>query len=135
MRAISLLSLEAGASSFWCFARCALRIRVKKSATGSVRFIVFLSSPVRSCTQENLRECLRPPRLSSQPIMFLPVRFGSEPQHSGCGAGQRSCVRTPHRVKNARRGPRLPARLHNARDLTLERQTTEAQTADAELAQ
>src|SRR5580698_1970759 len=29
----------------------------------------------------------------------------------------------------------LPARLHNARDLALERQTTEAQTADAELAQ
>ena len=30
---------------------------------------------------------------------------------------------------------RLPAGLHNTRDLALERETTEAQTADAELAQ
>src|SRR6185312_3016369 len=60
MRAISLFSLEAGTSSFWWRARIELRIRVRKSATGSVRFIHSPSSPVRSRVSlvENQRGCL-----------------------------------------------------------------------------
>src|SRR5579883_2996401 len=56
MRAISVFSLEAGTSSFWWRARIALRRRVRKSATGSVKLIVSPSSPVRSGFPENLRE-------------------------------------------------------------------------------
>jgi hypothetical protein len=82
-----------------------LRMRVRKSATGSVRFIVFLSSPVRSGRQENLRECLW---RQSADLVFLP--------------------RTLAAVD-------LPAGLYNSRNLTLKRQPTEAQTADAKLAQ
>src|SRR5262250_3754573 len=36
MRAISLLSFEAGTSTRWCFAAAALRMLVRKSAMGSV---------------------------------------------------------------------------------------------------
>src|SRR5690242_14484769 len=36
MRAISVLSLDAGTSTRWCLAAVALRMRVKKSAMGSV---------------------------------------------------------------------------------------------------
>src|SRR5580693_9055258 len=36
MRAISVLSFETGTSTRWCFAVAALRMRVKKSAMGSV---------------------------------------------------------------------------------------------------
>src|SRR5271170_6918703 len=42
MRAISVFSLEAGISTFWCRAIIALRIRVSMSATGSVNLIVLL---------------------------------------------------------------------------------------------
>src|SRR5579859_4258492 len=48
MRAISLLSFEAGTSTRWCFAAAALRMLVKKSAMGSVCIIYFaLSLPAR----------------------------------------------------------------------------------------
>src|SRR5580692_11237545 len=60
MRAISLFSLEAGTSSFWWRARMELRMRVRKSATGSVRFIHSPSFPVRSASghnSENQRKC------------------------------------------------------------------------------
>src|SRR5579859_1240620 len=40
MRAISSFSFEAGTSTFCCRAPMALRTRVRKSATGSVRLIV-----------------------------------------------------------------------------------------------
>src|SRR5580704_8486908 len=61
MRAISLLSLEAGTSSFWWRARIELRMRVRKSATGSVKFIeVLLHSPFAPALvrRENQRKCL-----------------------------------------------------------------------------
>src|SRR5580698_371310 len=44
MRAISVFSFEAGTSSFWWRARMELRMRVTKSATGSVKLI--LSPPL-----------------------------------------------------------------------------------------
>src|ERR1700679_2485392 len=90
MRAISVFSLEAGTSSFWWRARIALRMRARKSATGSVRLIPSPSFPVR------------------------PAR-GRKPAEM---------------VKQF-----LPARLHYAGDFALQRQSTEAQTADAELTQ
>jgi hypothetical protein len=49
--------LEAGISSFWCRAWIELRMRVSKSATGSVKLIfvyLLLSSPVCSGLPENL---------------------------------------------------------------------------------
>src|ERR1700677_2134736 len=48
MRAISVFSFEAGTSSFWWRARIELRMRVTKSATGSVKLILSPSLPVRS---------------------------------------------------------------------------------------
>src|SRR5450631_1176175 len=48
MRAISVFSFDAGTSSFWCRARMELRIRVTKSATGSVKLILSPPLPVRS---------------------------------------------------------------------------------------
>src|SRR5438270_5759066 len=50
MRAISSFSREAGTSSFWWRALCALRMRVIKSATGSVKLIChsFYCSPAGS---------------------------------------------------------------------------------------
>src|SRR5664280_1014697 len=44
MRAISTLSLECGTSTFWCRALMALRTRVKKSETGSVKLMLYISS-------------------------------------------------------------------------------------------
>src|SRR5437763_16937556 len=56
MPAISSFSLEAGTSTFCCRARIALRIRASMSATGSVKFIVYFSSAIRSLREpENLR--------------------------------------------------------------------------------
>src|SRR5215469_14069773 len=46
MRAISSFSLEAGTSTFCWRERIALRTRVRKSATGSVKFICTFSLPV-----------------------------------------------------------------------------------------
>src|SRR5438270_3891135 len=42
MRAISSFSFEAGTSIFWWRALCALRMRAKKSATGSVKLMFEL---------------------------------------------------------------------------------------------
>src|SRR5580698_9027433 len=47
MRAISVFSFDAGTSSFWWRARMELRIRVTKSATGSVKLILSPPLPVR----------------------------------------------------------------------------------------
>src|ERR1700684_96892 len=44
MRAISTFSLECGTSTFWCRALMALRTRVKKSETGSVKLMRYISS-------------------------------------------------------------------------------------------
>src|SRR5690348_12151210 len=79
MRAISALSLEAGTSTRWCFAAAALRMRVRKSAMGSV------------------------------------------------------CIVSP--VVSRRRLPRrLPARFHDAGNLSLERHTAKTDAAHLELA-
>src|SRR3954464_2045616 len=48
MRAISSFSLEAGESTLACRARIALRMRDRKSATGSVVKLIYFSSTVRS---------------------------------------------------------------------------------------
>src|ERR1039458_3221872 len=48
MRAISTFSLECGTSTFWCRALMALRTRVKKSETGSVKLMLYISSNRRS---------------------------------------------------------------------------------------
>src|ERR1700760_4267554 len=48
MRAISVFNFDAGTSSFWWRARMELRIRVTKSATGSVKLILSPPFPVRS---------------------------------------------------------------------------------------
>src|ERR1700679_3061589 len=48
MRAISVFSFDAGTSSFWWRARMELRMRVTKSATGSVKLILSPPLPVRS---------------------------------------------------------------------------------------
>src|SRR5947208_17190536 len=47
MRAISVLSLDTGTSTRWCLAAAALRMRVKKSAMGSV--CIFLLTPLPAC--------------------------------------------------------------------------------------
>src|SRR5262249_21998205 len=44
MRAISLLSFEAGTSTRWCFAAAPLRMLVRKSAIGSVCIILLIVS-------------------------------------------------------------------------------------------
>src|SRR5258708_37443759 len=99
-----------------------LRMRVRKSATGSVRFIHSPSSPVRSnvcLTPKNLRGCL-----------FRVVRpdfctKSSRPDEvSGVGA----------RLRAAHGFFILPARLDDARNFSLEGERTEAETAYAELA-
>src|SRR6266478_5821577 len=98
-----------------------LRMRVRKSATGSVRFIYSPSSPVRSTyiSRENLRGCL-----------FRVVRpdfctKSSRPDEvSGVGA----------RLRAAHGFFILPARLDDARNFSLEGERTEAETAYAELA-
>src|ERR1700722_4377017 len=61
MRAISVFSFDAGTSSFWWRARMELRMRVTKSATGSVKLILSPPLPVRSGLigprPQNQREC------------------------------------------------------------------------------
>src|SRR5271154_6898756 len=47
MRAISVFSFDAGTSNFWWRARMELRMRVTKSATGSVKLILSPPLPVR----------------------------------------------------------------------------------------
>jgi len=58
MRAISVFSLEAGISTFWCLARIALRMRASMSATGSVNLIFCFSSsrPFAPKLPENPRQ-------------------------------------------------------------------------------
>src|SRR5215469_16278556 len=47
MRAISVLSLDTGTSTRWCLAAAALRMRVKKSAMGSVCMFLLSLLPTR----------------------------------------------------------------------------------------
>src|SRR5690242_3434143 len=108
MRAISAFSFEAGTSSFWWRARIALRIRARKSATGSVKLMLSPSSSVRSGPEWSSPENQR--RWSSLAVLCTPKTF------------------------NVAVG-RLPGRLHNARNLAAQRETAETQTAHAEFAQ
>src|SRR6476469_9293124 len=105
MRAISAFSREAGMSTFWCLARIALRIRVRKSATGSVNLICLT---LLYCAARSLE-----PRSENPRRRMIPT------QNSG----------------RQTRPRHLPRRLGDAGDLTPERQAAEAQTANAELAQ
>src|ERR1700684_2307913 len=98
-----------------------LRMRVRKSATGSVRFIHSPSSPVRSrIFRENQRECLLRGKLPDFSILSLSLNEVS---------GRYVRTRAARRCTSI-----LPARLHNARNFSLEGERTEAETADAELA-
>src|SRR5271170_5410593 len=45
MRAISVLSFDAGTSTRWCLAAVALRMRVRKSAMGSVCIVLLVLLP------------------------------------------------------------------------------------------
>src|SRR5579864_4994733 len=118
MRAISAFKLEAGTSSFCWRALIALRMRVSKSATGSVKLILFssyrfalvpLGKPVRNVLHER---------------SAFGARIRPSTLHARAG-----------RMLAAERDLFLPGRLGNARDLAPQRQTAEAQAAYAELAQ
>src|SRR5438445_6846892 len=117
MRAISSFRLEAGTSTFWCLARMALRIRASMSATGSVNLMFCFSSsrPVASASYVLWTENLRRPCFTA-------------PHRIVCCAGLACSLREGRRAY-------LPRRLGNTRDLPTQRQTAEAEPADAELAQ
>src|SRR5438309_10905330 len=104
MRAISSFSREAGTSTFCWRARIALRRRVRKSATGSVKFIVVLSCP------------FAPP--AGEPVGNY---FAGHYQlfRSRRNASQRRC---------------LPGTLEHPGNLAFKRELPEAQAADSEAA-
>src|ERR1700693_2107207 len=106
MRASSSFSLEAGTSTFCWRARMPLRMRVKKSATGSVKLIVLL--------------LLCP---------FAPL------MRRTCGNALLSMVDGRWSMATRAATAYLPGRLGNAGDFAPQRQATEAQAANAELAQ
>src|ERR1700748_3501417 len=109
MRAISAFSFEAGTSSFWWRERIALRMRARKSATGSVKLMLSPSSSVRSGLYiDQAREPAK--------MVWLGVRGTS-------------------RMFKMRRASSLPGGLHDAGDLAAQRESAEAQAADAKLAQ
>src|ERR1017187_5172637 len=112
MRAISTFSLECGTSTFWCRALMALRTRVKKSETGSVKLMLYISSNRRSLA------FARTVRASASSTL------GKEPAPT-------DYLTTLHQLL----ATALPTRLHDPGNLALQGQTTEAQTADTELAQ
>src|SRR5947209_1089043 len=109
MRAISVFSFDAGTSSFCWRALIALRIRVSKSATGSVKLILFSSYPFR----------VSPPR--RKPVRNVLPNI----QRSKTAIGS-----SEYRILLP-----LPGRLRNPGDFASQRQPAEAQAADAELAQ
>src|ERR1700744_956754 len=114
MRAISVFSLEAGTSSFWWRARMELRMRVTKSATGSVKLILsLLHSPFAPQNRRTSGNVIGP---------WLRV------QPPGVEA---SSIYPLHH--DFLRG--LPAGLDDTGDLAPQRQLSEAQPADAKLAQ
>src|SRR5215470_15278073 len=128
MRAISVFSLEAGISTFWCRERIALRMRASMSATGSVSLIFcFSSPPVRSLYREN------PRRLASSSLSSCARR-----PLSRTGPERAAPMLAPFASRNrAYDAPpyHLPRRLRNSRNLAAQRQLPETQPADAELAQ
>src|SRR5271156_4021618 len=131
MRAISTFSREAGTSTFWCRACSALRTLVSISATGSFHLLVCFPPAPRSV----------PPGRGPCGASFLlchPERDAfclakdlSAPHDHSCVLCENadSCV---WRVSSR---PSLPGRLRNSRNLPAQCQSTEAQAAQAELAQ
>src|ERR1700733_7494705 len=109
MRAISAFSFEAGTSSFWWRERIALRMRVRKSATGSVKLMLSPSSSVRS---------------------GLYIDQGQRTSEDGV-----ACRLSPVRQVAVGSWPSLPGRLHDTWNLAAQGKPAEAQTAYAELAQ
>src|SRR5271166_4446403 len=135
MRAISSFSLESGTSTFWCRALMALRTRVRKSATGSVKLMLDVSSNRRPLAFLSGSNSGGPPRALSLRVMGLKrtsrdVLTGS----AGLQAGSTPLTSIFARADFSPRG-KLPRRLRNAGNFPLERQAAEAQTAEAELAQ
>src|SRR5271165_4257706 len=112
MRAISTLSLEWGTSTFWWRALMALRTRVKKSATGSVKLMLCISSnrrPLAFVSGTRSRgprlAPYAPARLVKEPAAtYLPqpaVKFDRMPSNSSCvRARLQSCrpVTSPQRT-------------------------------------
>src|SRR5215469_3415097 len=117
MRAISIFSFEAGTSSFCWRALTALRMRVNKSATGSVKLILISS------------------------YRFAFVRRGGNQSETYCR--ERSAIGAQRSAKNhsrarpaERRAPNaLPGRFGDAWNFAAKSQSAEAQAAYAELAQ
>src|SRR6185369_9077872 len=136
MRAISNFSLEAGTSTFWWRALIELRIRARKSATGSVKLIVSFSSIVaRSLSSRQAGN----PRLV-RPYCWSPLErtcgdvLAIDTASCGTGVAERPVTPAPCLPHGIQSFGTLPGRLRNAGDLALERQFTEAQTAKSELA-
>src|SRR5690348_9016969 len=122
MRAISIFSFEAGTSSFCWRALIALRIRVNKSATGSVKLILISSSTFRVISKGW--------RTSSETVLRSGIRLsalGVRPLNFVNGGWPNAESRLPKAF--------LPGRLRDAGNFSPQRQTAEAQAADSELAQ
>src|SRR6185437_12752661 len=112
----------AGTSSFCWRALIALRIRVNKSATGSVKLILISSSTFR----------VSPPQAetSSETVLHNGFRLsalGVRPLNFVKGGWPNVKSRPPTAL--------LPGRLCDTGNLPAQRQTAEAQAADSELAQ
>src|SRR5271157_3007150 len=129
MRAVSTFNLERGTSTFWCRALIALRTRVRKSATGSVKLMLAISSNRRpfaflSRTRSRgpfprrLRACRGKERTSRD---ALTSAFGL------------ACAET--RAADRPVPAVLPGRLRNPGNFSLKRQPAETQAANAELPQ
>src|SRR5471030_660135 len=99
MRAISAFSFEAGTSSFWWRARIALRMRARKSATGSVRLIPSPSSPVRSIYTDREPAGMFQ-RLAGRNFFVLPLHFPVD------SAGSAASTEAPEPAPPARTGKR-----------------------------
>src|SRR5690349_15527975 len=122
MRAISIFSFEAGTSSFCWRALIALRIRVNKSATGSVKLILISSSSFRVISNAW--------RTSSETVLHNGIRLsalGVRPVNFVNGGWPNAESRLPRAF--------LPGRLRDAGNFASQRQTAETQAADAEFTQ
>src|SRR5579875_993618 len=106
MRAISSFSLEWGTSTFCCRALMALRTRVRKSETGSVKLML--------CFSFNRRP-------------FACLCTGKNPQRRTYHFASYQSLVTSF--------SQLPARLRNSRYLAAQRQVAKMQPAQAKLAQ
>src|SRR5208337_1898964 len=121
MRAISVFSLEAGISTFWCRAQIALRMRDSMSATGSVNLIVSFSSsrPFAPRSAENLSAACFYRRTFIRHVVGRSL----------------FAIRCWLFANDEQRTTLLPGRLRNSGDLAPQRQLPETQTAQAKLPQ